>query len=233
MTQGTHGELRGLREGLREGLRGTQGRTQELRELRPLILENSGGNSGGTSPRFLLHHPNLFSVVVVTLFYRGNQSTPVIISPTKEMSSSPFQSGASSPPDSPGENKRSQADGNTNSRYCFPGLRAVTAQGGEVGDREGLKNHYQTEWHLHNLKRKAYWAHLAHALTALHPGSGTPPPHARAIRSPASTRPSQVRHLPPLVCGPKLSVVDVAARPRRNQWVKRPKNWHDSRRGKP
>ena len=25
--------------------------TQELRELRPLILENSGGNSGGTSPR--------------------------------------------------------------------------------------------------------------------------------------------------------------------------------------
>merc|ERR1712195_233059 len=57
------------------------------------------------------------------------------ISPTKEMSSSPFQAGASSPPDS-------------------PGLRAVTAQGGDVGDREGLKNHYQTEWHLHNLKRK-------------------------------------------------------------------------------
>jgi len=51
------------------------------------------------------------------------------------MDSSPFQSGASSPPDS-------------------PGLRAVTAQGGEVGDREGLKSHYQTEWHLHNLKRK-------------------------------------------------------------------------------
>jgi len=48
---------------------------------------------------------------------------------------SPFQSGTSSPPDS-------------------PGLRAVTAQGGEVGNRDGLKEHYQTEWHLHNLKRK-------------------------------------------------------------------------------
>ena len=33
-------------------LRGTQGRTQELKGLIPLILENSGGNSGGTSPRY-------------------------------------------------------------------------------------------------------------------------------------------------------------------------------------
>ena len=48
------GELRGLSEGLSEGLRGTQGGTQELRGLRPLILENSGENSGGTSPRILL-----------------------------------------------------------------------------------------------------------------------------------------------------------------------------------
>ena len=49
--RGTHGELRELSEGLSEGLRGTQGRTQGLRGLRPPILENSGGNSGGTSPR--------------------------------------------------------------------------------------------------------------------------------------------------------------------------------------
>ena len=45
--RGTHGELRELSE----GLRGTQGRTQGLRGLRPPILENSRGNSGGTSPR--------------------------------------------------------------------------------------------------------------------------------------------------------------------------------------
>ena len=38
------------RDSVRDSWR-TQGRTQELRALRPLMLENSGGNSGGTSPR--------------------------------------------------------------------------------------------------------------------------------------------------------------------------------------
>ena len=62
--RGTHGELRELSEGLSEGLRGTQGRTQGLRGLRPPILENSGGNSGGTSPRSiakLTMHAPVFS----------------------------------------------------------------------------------------------------------------------------------------------------------------------------
>ena len=58
--RGTHGELRELSEGLSEGLRGTQGRTQGLRGLRPPILENSGGNSGGTSPRLQLWPPHLY-----------------------------------------------------------------------------------------------------------------------------------------------------------------------------
>eukprot|EP00656_Telonema_subtile_P043525 TRINITY_DN4986_c0_g1_i1.p1 TRINITY_DN4986_c0_g1~~TRINITY_DN4986_c0_g1_i1.p1 ORF type:complete len:423 (-),score=134.75 TRINITY_DN4986_c0_g1_i1:140-1408(-) len=49
--------------------------------------------------------------------------------------SSPLDSGPSSPPDS-------------------PGLRAVTAQGGGFGGRQELKDHYHSEWHLHNLKRK-------------------------------------------------------------------------------